>query len=140
MQENMFMECPMRSGKENFKNKIGWRFDNSYTSLPKVMLTQLSPVPVKSPKVMLTQLSPVPVKSPKLVILNYLLSKELDLNFSSISNEDLASMFAGNILPEGSQSFAQAYAGHQFGYFTILGDGRAIMIGEHVAKNNKKLC
>ena len=99
MQENMFMECPMRSGKENFKNKIGWRFDNSYTSLPKVMLTQLSPVPVKSPK---------------LVILNHSLSKELGLNFSSISNEDLSSMFAGNILPEGSQSFAQAYAGHQF--------------------------
>jgi len=53
MQENMFMECPMRSGKENFKNKIGWRFDNSYTSLPKVMLTQLSPVPVKSPKLII---------------------------------------------------------------------------------------
>ena len=123
MQENMFMECPMRSGKENFKNKIGWRFDNSYTSLPKVMLTQLSPVPVKSPK---------------LIILNHALSKELGLNFSSISNEDLASMFAGNILPEGSQSFAQAYAGHQFGHFTMLGDGRAIIIGEHITQNNKR--
>ncbi len=123
MQENMFMECPMRSGKENFKNKIGWRFDNSYTSLPKVMLTQLSPVPVKSPK---------------LIILNHSLSKELGLNFSSISNEDLASMFAGNILPEGSQSFAQAYAGHQFGHFTMLGDGRAIIIGEHITQNNKR--
>ena len=119
----MFMECPMRSGKENFKNKIGWRFDNSYTSLPKVMLTQLSPVPVKSPK---------------LIILNHSLSKELGLNFSSISNEDLASMFAGNILPEGSQSFAQAYAGHQFGHFTMLGDGRAIIIGEHITQNNER--
>jgi uncharacterized protein YdiU (UPF0061 family) len=113
----------MRSGKENFKNKIGWRFDNSYTSLPKVMLTRLSPVPVKSPK---------------LIILNYALSKELGLNFSSISNEDLTSMFAGNILPKGSQSFAQAYAGHQFGYFTMLGDGRAIILGEHLTKNNMR--
>ena len=28
------------------------------------------------------------------------------------------------------RSFSQAYAGHQFGHFTNLGDGRAIIIGE----------
>ena len=39
-------------------------------------------------------------------------------------------MLGGNLLPEGSESIAQAYAGHQFGHFTILGDGRAIIIGE----------
>ena len=106
---------------ENFKNKIGWRFDNSYTSLPKVMLTRLSPVPVKSPK---------------LIILNHSLSKELGLNFSSISSEELAAILSGNLLPEGSESIAQAYSGHQFGHFTMLGDGRAIIIGEHLSKNN----
>jgi len=42
------------------------------------------------------------------------------------------------LLPEGSESIAQAYAGHQFGYFTMLGDGRAIVIGEHLSKNNKR--
>ena len=123
MQENMFMECPMRIGKANFKNNIGWRFDNTYTSLPEVMLSRLSPVPVKSPK---------------LIILNKELSKELDLNFSSTSSEELASIFAGNLLPDGSESIAQAYAGHQFGHFTMLGDGRAIIIGEHITKNNKR--
>ena len=60
------------------------------------------------------------------------------LNFSSTSDENLASMFAGNLLPEGSDTIAQAYAGHQFGYFTMLGDGRAIVIGEHISKNNKR--
>jgi uncharacterized protein YdiU (UPF0061 family) len=47
-------------------------------------------------------------------------------------------MFAGNLLPEGSDTIAQAYAGHQFGHFTMLGDGRAIVIGEHISKNNKR--
>ena len=36
------------------------------------------------------------------------------------------------------KSYAQAYAGYQFGHFTKLGDGRAIMIGEHVTKKNKR--
>ena len=98
-------------------SKIGWRFDNTYDHLPKIMLSKLSPVPVKSPK---------------LVVLNDEYSKELGLNFSIINNDSIASLFAGNFLPEGSEPIAQAYAGHQFGYFTMLGDGRAITIGEHL--------
>ena len=105
-------------------SKIGWRFDNTYVHLPKIMLSKLSPIPVKSPK---------------LVILNDTYSKELGLDFSVINNDSLASLFAGNFLPEGSEPIAQAYAGHQFGYFTMLGDGRAILIGEHLAKNNKRV-
>ena len=42
------------------------------------------------------------------------------------------------MLPEGSNSIAQAYAGHQFGHFTMLGDGRAVLIGEHLTKNNER--
>ena len=113
----------MRSGKVNFKNNIGWCFDNTYSSLPGAMLSRLAPVPVKSPK---------------LIILNKDLSEELDLNFSSSSNYELSALFSGNLLPEGSESIAQAYAGHQFGYFTMLGDGRAILIGEHLTKNKKR--
>ena len=111
-----------KMGSEN--SKIGWRFDNTYVHLPKIMLSKLSPVPVKSPK---------------LVVLNDEYSKELGLNFSIINNDSIASLFAGNFLPEGSEPIAQAYAGHQFGYFTMLGDGRAILIGEHLAKNNKRV-
>ena len=105
-------------------SKIGWRFDNTYVHLPKIMLSKLSPVPVKSPK---------------LVILNDTYSKELGLDFSIINNEGLASLFAGNFLPKGSEPIAQAYAGHQFGYFTMLGDGRAIIIGEHLTKKNTRV-
>ena len=104
-------------------NKIGWKFDNTYTGLPESMLTKLSPTPVKSPE---------------LVIINKDLSKELGLDFSKINKEQLSSMFSGNILPSGTETIAQAYAGHQFGHFTILGDGRAIILGEHIAKNKKR--
>jgi uncharacterized protein YdiU (UPF0061 family) len=48
-------------------------------------------------------------------------------------------MFSGNSLPEGSETIAQAYAGHQFGHFTMLGDGRAVMLGEHLDKENKTI-
>lgn len=105
-------------------HKIGWRFDNSYARLPETMLSRLAPTPVKTPK---------------LIIFNRSLSKDLGLDFSTTNEEYIASMFAGNILPQGSESIAQAYAGHQFGYFTNLGDGRAILIGEHLTPDNRRV-
>ena len=104
-------------------DKIGWHFDNTYSRLPKVMSSQLNPIPVKNPK---------------LTIFNHGFSKELGLDFSSLNNNQIASIFSGNLLPKESKCIAQAYAGHQFGYFTMLGDGRAILIGEHLSKNNKR--
>ena len=102
--------------------KIGWQFDNTYSKLPKNLLSKLNPTPVKSPEV---------------VLFNHSLSKEIGLDFSEIDNEKLALTFSGNQLPHGSETIAQAYAGHQFGHFTLLGDGRALVIGEHVDKNKK---
>ena len=104
-------------------SKIGWRFDNTYARLPEIMLSRIAPLPVKDPK---------------LVIFNHDLSKELGLDFSVIEDNLLPSIFAGSLLPQESECIAQAYAGHQFGYFTMLGDGRAIVIGEHLSKNNKR--
>ena len=104
-------------------NKIGWRFDNTYSKLPSSMLAKLPPTPVKAPE---------------LVFLNHSLSKMLGLDFTDLNDKNLASIFSGNLLPEGSDTIAQAYAGHQFGHFTLLGDGRAIVIGEHLSKNNKR--
>ena len=104
-------------------DKIGWRFDNTYTKLSHNMFSKLSPTPVKSPEVF---------------IFNHSLSQKMGLDFSNTSNEDLALIFSGNFLPKGSDAIAQAYAGHQFGHFTMLGDGRAIVIGEHISKNNKR--
>src|SRR5664279_861552 len=48
-------------------------------------------------------------------------------------------MFSGNVLPEGAQPLAQAYAGHQFGGFSPqLGDGRAILLGEVIDRQGRR--
>ena len=102
---------------------IGWCFDNTYSKLPD---------PFKE------KIGPVPVKNPELVILNKNLSKELNLDFSNLDNKKISELFSGNSLPLGSSSIAQAYAGHQFGHFTMLGDGRAVLIGEHLSKKKDR--
>ena len=101
----------------------GWCFDNTYSRLPESFLSNTSPTPVKSPE---------------LTILNDNLVKELGLNFSKASKENLSGLFSGNLLPKGSKAIAQAYAGHQFGHFTMLGDGRAVLMGEHISKSNER--
>ena len=104
-------------------NKIGWNFDNTYVGLSEKILTKIKPVTVKEPK---------------LLILNKSLAENLGLNFSGINKDELASIFSGNDLPKNSNCIAQAYAGHQFGHFTTLGDGRAVVLGEHITKENKR--
>ena len=105
------------------KNSINWNFDNSYSKLPDTFKENINPFSVKNPK---------------LIVLNENLARELDLNFSNVKKDELSSLFSGNNLPEGSCSIAQAYAGHQFGHFTMLGDGRATLIGEHLTNKNDR--
>ena len=107
---------------KSVKNYIKWNFDNSYSKLPEAFKEIIKPVSVLNPE---------------LVILNENLAKELGLDFSKIKKNELSALFAGNILPEGTSSIAQAYAGHQFGHFTMLGDGRAVLIGEHITNKKK---
>ena len=102
---------------------IGWHFDNTYSKLSNVFKEEIKPIPVHDPD---------------LVILNKELAKDLNLDFAKINNKDLAKLFSGNSLPEGVDTIAQAYAGHQFGHFTMLGDGRAVLLGEHLVNKNKR--
>ena len=102
---------------------IGWHFDNTYSKLSNTFKEDIKPTPVHDPE---------------LVVLNEKLAKDLKLDFSKINKKELAKLFSGNSLPEGSNSIAQAYAGHQFGHFTMLGDGRAVLIGEHLVNKNNK--
>ena len=105
------------------KNIMNWNFDNSYSRLSNAFKEHIEPIAVKNPE---------------LVLINEELAKELELDFSKIDKKELAALFTGNILPKGSNAIAQAYAGHQFGHFTMLGDGRAVLIGEHLTRNNKR--
>jgi len=102
---------------------IGWHFDNTYLKLSKIFREEIKPTPVHDPN---------------LVILNEELAKDLNLDFSKIDNKDLAQLFSGNVLPNDTNTIAQAYAGHQFGHFTMLGDGRAVLLGEHLVNNTKR--
>tara|TARA_Y100001970_G_scaffold210986_1_gene257486 strand:- start:1824 stop:3275 length:1452 start_codon:yes stop_codon:yes gene_type:complete len=104
-------------------SRVNWNFENTYFNLPGSFKEDINPVPVKNPD---------------LVVFNEGLASELNLNFSNIDKFELSKIFSGNLLPEGSNSIAQAYAGHQFGHFTMLGDGRAVLIGEHTTKSNEK--
>lgn len=99
----------------------GWRFDNSYTRL--------------SGRFFVRQV-PSPVANPRLVILNRSLANALGLEIDWLSATQGVNVFSGNALPEGADPIAQAYAGHQFGCFTMLGDGRAILLGEHLAPHD----
>jgi serine/tyrosine/threonine adenylyltransferase len=73
---------------------------------------------------------PEPVKKPELVLFNDKLATDLGIHLNEKEKAHFASFVTGNSLESERPTFAQAYAGHQFGYFNILGDGRAVMLGE----------
>ncbi|MFH0070824.1 protein adenylyltransferase SelO family protein, partial [Peribacillus sp. NPDC056705] len=99
------------------QSNIGWNFDNSYAKLPPLMYTIQDPTPVKSPRI---------------VVLNERLAVSLGLDSQALRSDDGTAMLAGNQLPVGATPLAQAYAGHQFGHLNMLGDGRAVLLGEQV--------
>jgi serine/tyrosine/threonine adenylyltransferase len=96
---------------------VVWRLDHSYAGLPALFHSRAIPTPVRSPH---------------LIIFNSLLAAELGLDGIRLNSPEGAAILAGNTLPEGAHPIAQAYAGHQFGHFTALGDGRAILLGEQI--------
>nr|WP_230203701.1 YdiU family protein [Bacillus massiliigorillae] len=109
--------------KGDIMTNTGWNFDNSYARLPKLFYKNMNPTPVKSPQ---------------LIILNQSLAKSLGLNPDKLQSEDAIAVFAGNKIPEGAEPLAQAYAGHQFGHFNMLGDGRAILLGEQITPQGER--
>ena len=104
-------------------HEAGWNFDNSYARLPDTFFSFTDPVPVVSPG---------------LVIVNNHLAEKLGLNPEGFKNPQGIAILSGNNIPKGAMPLAQAYAGHQFGYFTMLGDGRAHLLGEHITSRGER--
>lgn len=102
----------------------GWKLDNSYSRLPHTFFTKQGPTAVRTPE---------------LAVLNEPLAAELGLNVRELRQENGVSVLAGNSVPDGAAPLAQAYAGHQFGYFTMLGDGRALLLGEQLTPSGKRM-
>jgi uncharacterized protein YdiU (UPF0061 family) len=98
-------------------------FDNSYARLPGRFF-------VRQP--------PTPVAAPRLFALNEPLARAMGLDPAVLAAAP--EIWAGNRLPEGAEPIAQAYAGHQFGgWVPQLGDGRAILLGEVLAPDGRRL-
>ncbi|PKG24243.1 protein adenylyltransferase SelO [Niallia nealsonii] len=104
--------------------KKGWNLENSYAELPPLFFSNILPTPVSEPK---------------LVIFNDQLAASIGLDREQLQSEEGAAIFAGNKTPKGAAPLAQAYAGHQFGYFNRLGDGRAILLGEQITPKGKRI-
>ncbi len=101
---------------EHSQNKFGWNFDNSFSRLPDFFFERVHPSSVSDPKI---------------ILFNHDLARSLGLNLESLEQEG-SHFLSGSSLFAGSEPLAQAYAGHQFGHFNNLGDGRAHLLGEHV--------
>lgn len=92
-------------------------FEQSYKDLPSSLFSLINPTPVKQPF---------------LQIFNQNLAQELKLP----ENVNWTTILSGNELPKTFKTIAQAYSGHQFGHYNVLGDGRAILLGEWNTENN----
>lgn len=104
-------------------SREGWRFDNSYSRLPGSFFVRLLPTPVPEPR---------------LAVLNRHLCTDLGLDAAALQQAEGVAQLAGNRIPDGADPLAMAYSGHQFGYFTRLGDGRAILLGEQLTADGRR--
>jgi len=102
---------------------FGFNFDNSYLNLPAIFYQAQQPVKAKNPAI---------------TLFNDALGIALGLNTSALKKQG-HQFLSGNTIFEGSAPIAQAYAGHQFGHFNMLGDGRAILLGEHITPENQRV-
>ena len=103
---------------------MNWNFDHSYARLPEAFFSRVEPVPVTAPS---------------LVLLNRILAGELGLDADALETAEAALVLGGSRRAAASEPIAQAYAGHQFGHFTVLGDGRAHLLGEHVTPDGRRV-
>ena len=104
------------------EENINFNFNNSYLKLPNIFYEVQYPSKVRNPR---------------LVILNESLAEDIGINSNALKTENGIEILSGNSICEGSNPISQAYAGHQFGHFTMLGDGRAILLGEHIVNGNR---
>lgn len=104
-------------------NLFNFNLENTYAELPETFYQKLRPNPVANPQ---------------LVFYNEELGKALGLNNEEMQSDEAIAIYGGNALPPNAIPLAQSYAGHQFGHFTMLGDGRAVLLGEQVTPDSKR--
>ncbi len=108
----------------------------SVTSFPTLPPTESSYLTL--PEVFFQKVNPTPPTSPSLLFWNLPLATEFGLGDWANHEDAISNFFSGAKIPPNIHPFAEAYAGHQFGHFTMLGDGRTTVIGEFLNNEGKK--
>ena len=99
-------------------------FDNTYAGLPEGFFVRVDPKAVRAPR---------------LIQINGGLARFLNIDPDGLASPEGLQVLAGNQVAQGSEPLAMAYAGHQFGHFVPqLGDGRANLLGEVIARDGKR--
>ena len=119
--QSLILHCVAACKIKQMKTNQNWNIKNSYTKLPSKLYSEQFPEKAINPKI---------------IYFNSNLALELGLEF--LSETEVLNYFSGNKIPEKTTPIAQAYAGHQFGHFTVLGDGRAVLIGEQITPKNMR--
>lgn len=105
------------------ENNINFNLENTYCNLSNIFYSRELPSKIENPTV---------------IKFNKELAEILGLDLEFLESNKGIEFLVGNNILEGITPIAQAYAGHQFGHFTMLGDGRAILLGEFISKDGQK--
>jgi len=108
-------------------------FRRCFLSTPAPAMLQLGYSYLTLPPIFYSHAQPEAWNAPELIRLNHALCNDLSLDSQEVSDYFLKPELRGRM----AQTFAQAYAGNQFGHFTRLGDGRALVIGEYTAPDGR---
>ncbi|MCK0093391.1 YdiU family protein [Rhodococcus sp. HNM0563] len=80
------------------------------------------------------------VPDPTLLVLNDQLATQLRLDAGALRKDEGIAVLSGAATPPDATPVAMAYAGHQFGgYAPLLGDGRALLLGELVDRDGRRV-
>jgi len=104
--------------------QLSWLHHSTYTDLPAAFFVANSPQ--------------VPM-APEVVLVNTALANQLGIPMDNLDSAQQAAYFSGQVLPEGVSPISQAYAGHQYGHYRVLGDGRAHLLGEHLDPQGQRV-
>ncbi|WP_195989673.1 protein adenylyltransferase SelO [Clostridium sp. D53t1_180928_C8] len=105
------------------ENNINFNLENTYCNLSNIFYSRELPSKIEKPR---------------MIKFNKELAESLGLDLEFLESNKGTEFLVGNNILEGTTPIAQAYAGHQFGHFTMLGDGRAILLGEFISKDGQK--
>ena len=103
------------------KKNSGFNFEYTYLKLNELMHDKIKPNNEYNADV---------------VYINEQLANDLNIDIDYLKSEEGINDLVGNKGSILKDTFTQSYAGHQFGHFSVLGDGRALMLGEHITNNN----